>query len=156
MKISPISGFIEKFEIISIFSVKIWQLTISNIFQDSPFFWLCFHFKHSTQNKWEKLGSHLVFFYKDLALSSILTNHEIPYCRRDIAKRSDKRISAMSEILQGIRVVKMYAWEEAFSRVIGKLRAYVHSLVFFTNSIFLLQIRYGDGARTCDQPCDGM
>ncbi|PAV58307.1 hypothetical protein WR25_02213 [Diploscapter pachys] len=49
--------------------------------------------------------------------------------RRDMAKRSDKRISAMSEILQGILVVKMYAWEEAFSRVIGKLRAFDMEMV---------------------------
>ena len=44
------------------------------------------------------------------------------HSRREIAARADKRISAMSEILNGIRVIKMYAWEDAFANVIAKLR----------------------------------
>ncbi|GMT32179.1 hypothetical protein PFISCL1PPCAC_23476, partial [Pristionchus fissidentatus] len=44
--------------------------------------------------------------------------------RRTTAQRSDKRISVMSEILNGIKVIKMYAWEDAFSAIIDKLRAH--------------------------------
>ncbi|GMR31895.1 hypothetical protein PMAYCL1PPCAC_02090, partial [Pristionchus mayeri] len=44
--------------------------------------------------------------------------------RRTTAQRSDKRISVMSEILNGIKVIKMYAWEDAFSSIIDKLRAH--------------------------------
>ncbi|EYB87409.1 hypothetical protein Y032_0263g589 [Ancylostoma ceylanicum] len=43
-------------------------------------------------------------------------------CRREIAARTDKRISIMNEILNGIRVIKMYAWEGAFSEVVADLR----------------------------------
>ncbi|KAK6044827.1 ABC transporter, ATP-binding protein [Cooperia oncophora] len=43
-------------------------------------------------------------------------------CRRAIAARTDKRISIMNEILNGIRVIKMYAWEGAFSEVVADLR----------------------------------
>ncbi|VDP24955.1 unnamed protein product [Heligmosomoides polygyrus] len=43
-------------------------------------------------------------------------------CRRAIAARTDKRISIMNEILNGIRVIKMYAWEGAFSEVVARLR----------------------------------
>ncbi|WKY15512.1 hypothetical protein Q1695_000749 [Nippostrongylus brasiliensis] len=43
-------------------------------------------------------------------------------CRRAIASRTDKRISIMNEILNGIRVIKMYAWEGAFSEVVADLR----------------------------------
>ncbi|KJH42578.1 ABC transporter, ATP-binding protein [Dictyocaulus viviparus] len=43
-------------------------------------------------------------------------------CRRAIAARTDKRISIMNEILNGIRVIKMYSWEDAFSDVVADLR----------------------------------
>ncbi|CAJ0610332.1 unnamed protein product [Cylicocyclus nassatus] len=43
-------------------------------------------------------------------------------CRKEIAARTDKRISIMNEILNGIRVIKMYAWEGAFSEVVADLR----------------------------------
>lgn len=34
----------------------------------------------------------------------------------------DKRIKTTSEVIEGIRFVKLYAWELAFNRIIGKLR----------------------------------
>uniref|UniRef100_A0A914ZNC1 Uncharacterized protein n=2 Tax=Parascaris univalens TaxID=6257 RepID=A0A914ZNC1_PARUN len=43
-------------------------------------------------------------------------------CRRQIASRTDKRVSVMNEILNGIRVIKMYAWEDAFAKVVDDLR----------------------------------
>jgi ATP-binding cassette subfamily C (CFTR/MRP) protein 4 len=42
-----------------------------------------------------------------------------------IAERTDKRIGVMSEILNGIRVIKMYAWEDAFAQVVRDLRKLV-------------------------------
>ncbi|GMT04851.1 hypothetical protein PENTCL1PPCAC_27025, partial [Pristionchus entomophagus] len=44
--------------------------------------------------------------------------------RRTTAQRSDQRISVMGEILNGIKVIKMYAWEDAFSAIIDKLRGH--------------------------------
>ncbi|MFH4976944.1 hypothetical protein AB6A40_003653 [Gnathostoma spinigerum] len=43
-------------------------------------------------------------------------------CRREIAKRTDKRISIMNEILNGIRVIKMYVWEDAFVKILAGYR----------------------------------
>ena len=37
-------------------------------------------------------------------------------------KEKDKRIKLMSEILNGIKVLKLYAWEESFSNIIGRIR----------------------------------
>src|SRR4051812_24240792 len=34
----------------------------------------------------------------------------------------DKRIKLLTEMLNGIKVVKLYAWEPAFSRMISKIR----------------------------------
>ena len=38
------------------------------------------------------------------------------------AKVTDKRVRIMNEIISGIRVVKMYAWDYAFKKLIKKLR----------------------------------
>ena len=38
------------------------------------------------------------------------------------AKVADKRIQLTSEILNGIKIVKMYCWEEPFKKIIDKLR----------------------------------
>ena len=37
-------------------------------------------------------------------------------------KRADKRISLMSEILNGIKVIKMYAWEKPFAKLVNQAR----------------------------------
>ena len=38
------------------------------------------------------------------------------------ARITDKRVRIMNEVIVGIRVIKMYAWEYAFKRVVKALR----------------------------------
>ena len=35
---------------------------------------------------------------------------------------TDQRVRIMNEVISGIRVIKMYAWENAFNKLISKLR----------------------------------
>lgn len=79
------------------------------------------------------------------------------YYRRLTAERSDMRIKLMNEIIQGIQVIKMYAWEKSFAKVISDIRlkeiqglrgtAYILAAIKSTNvvpkiSIFLSIISY--------------
>ena len=43
--------------------------------------------------------------------------------RLEISRRTDERARFMNEIITGIRVIKMYAWEKPFSNFIHRLRA---------------------------------
>ena len=43
-------------------------------------------------------------------------------CRRKILKFSDERVKLMSQILSGIRILKFYAWENAFAKLVLKVR----------------------------------
>ena len=38
------------------------------------------------------------------------------------ARLTDKRVKIMNEVISGIRVIKMYAWEYAFTHVISNIR----------------------------------
>ena len=42
--------------------------------------------------------------------------------RSETAKKTDIRIRIMSEIIQGIKVIKMYAWENSFAKLIAEAR----------------------------------
>ncbi len=42
--------------------------------------------------------------------------------RKDIAQSTDRRVKFMNEMLQGIRVIKVYAWENSFVQRLSELR----------------------------------
>lgn len=42
--------------------------------------------------------------------------------RLKTTKRTDIRVKFMNEIIQGIQVIKMYAWEDSFAKMIAKIR----------------------------------
>ncbi|KAK0404544.1 hypothetical protein QR680_017501 [Steinernema hermaphroditum] len=74
---------------------------------------------------WQELGVSCLAGFLALCLLcpvQVFFSRKMGQCRREIASRTDKRISVMNEILNGIRVLKMYAWEEAFSGVMDKVR----------------------------------
>ncbi|KAJ8734039.1 hypothetical protein PYW07_014590 [Mythimna separata] len=61
--------------------------------------------------------------------------------RRSTAKRTDKRIKLMSEIINGIQVIKMYAWEKPFQLVVKAARAY--EMTSLRKSIFIRSMFLG-------------
>ena len=44
------------------------------------------------------------------------------YFRFKSARQTDKRVHIMNEVILGIRVIKMYAWEYAFKKVVTAIR----------------------------------
>ncbi|XP_077300828.1 ATP-binding cassette sub-family C member 4-like [Arctopsyche grandis] len=49
--------------------------------------------------------------------------------RKKIAVRTDERVRLMNEIISGIQVIKMYAWEKPFERIVSVSRAYEISAI---------------------------
>ncbi|XP_075154249.1 red dog mine [Haematobia irritans] len=79
------------------------------------------------------------------------------YYRRKTAERTDVRVKLMNEIVQGIQVIKMYAWEKSFAKVIADVRlkevkairgtSYIHAALSCTSmisplSVFLALVSY--------------
>ncbi|KAL0850177.1 hypothetical protein ABMA28_012050 [Loxostege sticticalis] len=61
--------------------------------------------------------------------------------RRATATRTDRRIKLMSEIIGGIQVIKMYAWEKPFQLVVSAARAFEMSAL--RKSIFIRSVILG-------------
>jgi len=56
--------------------------------------------------------------------------------RTATAIKTDSRVRIMNEILNGIRVIKMYTWEVAFSTLVDTARKYVLKLLDCRLQIF--------------------
>lgn len=48
--------------------------------------------------------------------------HTLSNLRFRVAVLTDKRVGIMNEIIQGVQVIKMYAWEIPFQRVVAEVR----------------------------------
>ena len=44
--------------------------------------------------------------------------------RSKTAVLTDERIKMMNEIISGMRVIKMYTWEESFTKLVAEIRRY--------------------------------
>ncbi|XP_034235532.1 probable multidrug resistance-associated protein lethal(2)03659 [Thrips palmi] len=92
---------------------------------------------------WQEVGvsafvgmSTLVFFVP----VQILLAKRSAALREKTAKRSDKRIQLMNEIIPGIQAIKMYAWEKWFSKLVESARRkevnVIRSMTYYTGLSF--------------------
>ena len=51
------------------------------------------------------------------------------------AKVTDKRVRVMNEIISGMRLIKMYAWEWAFHEYVKKIRKLVIKILSILNCV---------------------
>ena len=45
------------------------------------------------------------------------------HCRSRTAVLTDSRIRTMNEVVSGMRIIKMYAWEKPFAALVSQFRA---------------------------------
>lgn len=48
--------------------------------------------------------------------------HLLSILRLKVAIITDKRVGVMNEIIRGIQVIKMYAWEKPFASIVSDIR----------------------------------
>ena len=69
-----------------------------------------------------------VFFFVLIIVYNTLAGHKSGRIRAKAATQTDRRLEIIKEIVSGIRLVKMYAWEGNFRKLVAQLRRLVVSV----------------------------
>jgi ATP-binding cassette subfamily C (CFTR/MRP) protein 4 len=69
---------------------------------------------------WSMLAGLFIIFLS-LPIQSVL-GKVFDHLRRTTSAKCDKRINLLNEILNGIKIIKMYCWEEPFKKTVEHLR----------------------------------
>jgi len=69
-------------------------------------------------------------FFLLVVAYGLFAAHKAGKIREQSASVTDKRLEIMKEIIAGIRVVKMYAWEWNFTDVVAQIRRFVYQFDF--------------------------
>lgn len=64
--------------------------------------------------------------------------------RLNAAKLTDKRVLTMNEVINGIRVIKMYGWEYAFHQVVSSIRRLEVKAILKSSVIRVINLSYYD------------
>ena len=67
---------------------------------------------------------YIRFRYSYIYLASLITLNYRTNSRLRYLKYADERIKIMNEIIIGMRVIKMYAWEKSFAELVTAIRKY--------------------------------
>ena len=65
--------------------------------------------------------SSSILIYLEITIS-VTISQQFSRLRAQTARKTDARIRLMNEIIDGIKVIKMYAWEHAFAKSIRDAR----------------------------------
>lgn len=57
-----------------------------------------------------------------ITLVIALPSHKEGSLRKSVAEKIDKRVTLMNDMIHGIKIIKLYVWEESFIKIINKLR----------------------------------
>ena len=95
-----------------------YQALVIVIYQPKAF---CIHMPTYTQ---PHIHTHTMYRCTHFVMTIWKVCFHICSAERD--KLTDKRISAITELLSGMRFIKMYCWEKPFGDFISKIRWYVH------------------------------
>ena len=70
------------------------------------------------------------------------------------AEKTDERVGLMNEILNAIRVIKMYAWEKPFAKMVDDAResATFSSKIFYGMLKMDARHQIHHGQQKCDRP----
>lgn len=83
---------------------------------------------------WSALVGLLAIFLQTVPVQSYLSKLTSEL-RLKIATRTDERVQLMSEIISGIQVIKMYAWEKPFEKMVQIVRR--HEIKVLTSAAYL-------------------
>ncbi|CAH2099897.1 unnamed protein product [Euphydryas editha] len=86
---------------------------------------------------WQHIGYATLAALAVVAVQSVLVQAYLSKrqgaLRGKIARRTDQRVKVMSELVNGVQVIKMYAWEKPFEKLVDKLRKWEVKFILRTS-----------------------
>ncbi|KAI2473984.1 ATP binding cassette (ABC) transporter subfamily C member [Diabrotica virgifera virgifera] len=132
--VNLLSNDVNRFDLAVIFAHQLWLAPLETV--------ICTYFMYL------EIGVSAIIGVAILAASvplQIYLGKKISFYRLRTALRTDERVRLMNEILSGIQVIKMYAWETPFAQLVATARRHeIKSLraTAFMRGIFLSFIMY--------------
>ncbi|KAG7304444.1 hypothetical protein JYU34_011386 [Plutella xylostella] len=123
--INLMSNDVNRFDLVMLFLHYIWVMPIV-----VPV--VCYLVWQRIQ--WATFAALVVIFVQTVAIQAYLSNRQ-GVLRGKIARRTDERVKVMSELVNGVQVIKMYAWERPFEKLVEKLRKMEVHFIFRTSMI---------------------
>lgn len=84
--------------------------------------------------QWATLAALAVILLQTVLVQAYLSNKQ-GVLRGKIATRTDERVKVMSELVGGVQVIKMYAWEIPFQKLVHNLRKLEVKFILRTSMI---------------------
>ncbi|XP_041973565.1 ATP-binding cassette subfamily C member 4-like isoform X1 [Aricia agestis] len=110
--INLMSNDVGRFDVACLYLHYIWVMPVVIIFV-SYLVW--------QRIAWAALAGLGVIILQTLLVQTYLSSW-LAKLRGKIAKRTDERVKVMSELVNGVQVIKMYAWEKPFEKLVENLR----------------------------------
>ncbi|CAG9837334.1 unnamed protein product [Diabrotica balteata] len=132
--VNLLSNDVNRFDLAVIFAHQLWLAPLETV--------ICTYFMYM------EIGVSAIIGVAVLVASvplQIYLGKKISFYRLRTALRTDERVRLMNEILSGIQVIKMYAWETPFAQLVAMARRHeIKSLraTAFMRGIFLSFIMY--------------
>ncbi|KAL5284718.1 ABCC4.2 family protein [Megaselia abdita] len=109
--INILSNDIGRFDVALIFAHDVWKGPLEAVLLTIVMYW---YIQYSAIIG---IGFVLLFVPLQMWVARKMTDY-----REESSEKTDFRIKLMNEIIRGIKVIKMYAWEKSFAKVIGNVR----------------------------------
>lgn len=111
--VNLMSNDVVRFDLIFLFLHFIW-LTPIQVVVVTYFIW--------ESVRWAAIIGVVGLFFQTIPVQSYMSKLTSTY-RLKIAKKTDDRVRLMNEIISGIQVIKMYAWEKPFEKMVEIARS---------------------------------
>ncbi|VVC94182.1 unnamed protein product [Leptidea sinapis] len=123
--INLMSNDVNRFDLVALYLNNLWVMPIVVIV-------VCYLV-------WQHIGlatiaALAVIITQSIFVQAYLSNLQGKF-RGKIAKRTDQRVKVMSELVNGVQVIKMYAWEKPFEKIVDQLRKIEVKFILHTSFI---------------------
>lgn len=120
--VNLLSNDVNRFDLAVIFAHQLWVGPIETI--------ICTYFMYLQVGLSAAVGVFLLIMFIPM---QIYLGKKVSTFRLKTALRTDERVRLMNEIISGIQVIKMYAWEKPFAKLVSLARRYEIKMIRITS-----------------------